>query len=332
VAAVPIDEKDLQERATAVVEVAAPGSVLGPLVQLQGGASSITFWAELSGGTSDVSKVVVKVAPAGLEPTKNRDVLRQARVQRALADTNVPCPRVLAEHEGFPPGVPPFFVMSFEGGDCVEPNSLSVEESLPAGEVRARELDAARVLGVLHSLDPKAVGLGDEEAVTPKQELDRWTSSLAACDEDLRTGYEEVRDLLEAAVPAVDQVSLIHGDFRLGNTLSQGNEVISVIDWEIWARSDPRVDLAWFLMMGNPDADLGRRVSDGMPSDEELISAYQTSRGQAVGDLDWFRALVRYKQAAITALLNRNARRRGKQPTMSGTPHLLRSAAKLLSS
>lgn len=322
--AVPIDEQELYERASALLDG------LGPLNRLQGGSSSITYWAELTGGPA--SKVVLKVAPAGLEPTKNRDVLRQARIQRALEGTGVPCPRVLAEHTGTPPEVPPFYVMTFDGGDCVEPNSLPEAESLPPEEVRSRQLDAARIGGVLHTLDPDALGLGDEPEITPEQELDRWVSSLEACDEDIRAGHEEVRDALRASVPAPDQTRLIHGDFRLGNTLSTGTRVVSVIDWEIWARSDPRVDVAWFLMMCNPDPALGRRTSAGMPSDDELLAAYQEARGTELKDLHWFRALVRYKQAAIMALINRNARKRNEASPVGMPAHVLQSARNVLES
>jgi aminoglycoside phosphotransferase (APT) family kinase protein len=86
---------------------------------MHGGHSSITYWATLTSATDGPRKVVLKVAPAGLEPTKNRDVLRQARLQQALQGTGVPCPNVLAQHPGAPPEVPPFYVMSFEEGDCV---------------------------------------------------------------------------------------------------------------------------------------------------------------------------------------------------------------------
>jgi aminoglycoside phosphotransferase (APT) family kinase protein len=329
--AVPIDEDDLAARAAAAVADAAPGVGLGPLARLQGGASSITYRAELT-GPAPAPAVVLKVAPAGLAPTRNRDVLRQARLQRALQGTGVPCPRVIAEHPGAPPDVPPFYVMAFEDGDCVEPNSLPEAEALPPGEVRRRELDAARILGVLHSLDPVALGLGDEPEVTPAQELDRWVSSLEACDEDIRRGHEAVRDALAASVPTSRGSQLIHGDFRLGNTLSAGDGVVSVIDWEIWARADARVDLAWFFLMANPDAELGRRTSEGMPGNDELRAAYEQARGSTVEDLHWFDALVRYKQAAITALIIRNARRRGDEPLSTGIGHMLRSAEKVLAS
>lgn len=323
----PIDEQDLHQRAAA----ASPGASLSPLTLLQGGTSSITYRATLTGSAGVPQQVVLKVAPAGLPPTKNRDVLRQARLQQALQGSGVPCPRVFAQDRGRPPEVPPFYVMAFEDGDCVEPNSLTEAASLPADEVRSRELDAARVLGLLHAVDPVALGFGDEPVVTPQDELDKWAKALASCDEDIRAGHEEVLGRLAAAVPPSDHASLIHGDFRLGNTLSQGDRVVSVIDWEIWARSDPRVDLAWFLMMGNPDPELGRRVTAGMPATAELIDVYQQARGVEVKDLHWFEALVRYKQAAISALIIRNARRRGATPPFGPPGHMLRSALKLLS-
>lgn len=325
--AVPIDENELYERASAAV--AATGAELGSLHRLQGGNSSITYWADLTGGP--VSKVVLKVAPAGLEPTKNRDVLRQARIQRVLQGTGVPCPAVIAEGAGPSLERPPFYVMAFADGDCVEPSVLPEGQELPADEVRARELECARIGGVLHSLDPEALGLGDEPEVTPEEELDRWVSSMARCDDDITEGHAEVRDALQASVPAPDRTRLIHGDFRLGNTLSKGDSVVSVIDWEIWARSDPRVDVAWYLMMCNPDPLLGRRTADGMPSDDELIDVYQAASGAELKDLHWFSALVRYKQAAISSLIIRNARKSGSETSVGKPTNLLRSAAAMLS-
>jgi aminoglycoside phosphotransferase (APT) family kinase protein len=326
----PIDEIELQQRAQAIL-AAAPGCKLEPITPLQGGASSVTFQTSLTHNDGRTEKVVLKVAPAGLEPTKNRDVLRQARLQTGLQGTGVPVPRVLAEHSGAPPEVPPFFVMAFEQGDCVEPNSLPVDRRLPPEEVRGRELEAARILGVLHSLDPVRIGIGDEPEISPAAELDRWAQSFASCDEDLRAGSDDVRDRLAGSTPTAGSSTLIHGDYRLGNALSMGTTIVSVIDWEIWARADPRVDLSWFLMMANPDEEMRRPIAEGMPTNAELLDTYERARGVAVQDIEWFAALVRYKQAAIAALIARNARRRGEDTTItSGSSGLLASARKLL--
>jgi aminoglycoside phosphotransferase (APT) family kinase protein len=303
------------------------GKELGELVPLQGGMSSLTYWATWAAPGASDQKVVFKVAPAGLAPTKNRDVLRQARLQRALEGTAVPCPAVIAEDEGTPPELPPFYVMTFEPGDCVEPGA---GDPLPEEEVRPREEAAARILADLHAVDPEAVGLGDEPETTIEGELERWSTSFEACDDDIKAGHQPVLDLLTASVPSGVPTTLSHGDFRLGNTLSRGTEVTSVIDWEIWSRADPRVDLAWFLLMANPEPVLQRPVAAGMPSNAELLAVYEGARGESVKDLRWFEGLIRYKQGAVSALLIRNARRRGKEIMPGVVPNLLEAARLVL--
>jgi aminoglycoside phosphotransferase (APT) family kinase protein len=143
--------------------------------------------------------------------------------------------------------------MSFIEGACVEPGHLPEGKELPAGEVRSRMLDAARILGTLHSLDPATLGLTEgEDRVTPTQELDRWVPSVAACDEDLRMG------------------------------------------------------------------------------EDVLLAAYLEAGGVRADDLDWFEALVRDKQLAITALLARNARRRGEDPGYARSLQTMAASARLL--
>ena len=329
--ATPIDTAELQARTDSLLEGVAPGCRVDPIVPLQGGTSSVTYWTTFHASDGDPCKVVLKVAPAGLEPTRNRDVLRQGRLLRALTGTTVPVPRVVAEHPGAPPEIPPFFVMSHEPGDCLEPNFLPPEDQLPNDEVRGRELHAASILGRLHAVEPSAIGLSEEPVVSLEQELERWIGSFSVCDPDLREGSEPVAEQLAGAVPTMGPTVVLHGDYRLGNTLSFGREVASVIDWEIWSRGDARVDLAWFLMMANPDESLGRPTAPGMPSDDELLGAYESARGASARDLRWFAALVRYKQAAAGALITRNARRRGETATTAGgNAGLLLSASKLL--
>jgi aminoglycoside phosphotransferase (APT) family kinase protein len=192
-------------------------------------------------------------------------------------------------------------------------------------------LHAAGILGSLHRTDPEAVGLGDEPEGTLEAEVQRWVDAFAACDEDLRAGTEGIPERLLETIPVRGRTTLIHGDFRLGNTLSRADHVESVIDWEIWARGDARIDLAWFLMMANPDSALGRPTAEGMPTNAELLSAYEESAGAAVQDLQWFSALVRYKQAAAGAFIIRNARRRGQESgSSSQNQGLFMSARRLL--
>ena len=99
-----------------------------------------------------------------------------------------------------------------------------------------------------------------------------------------------------------------HGDYRLGNTLCDGSRVTAVIDWEIWSIGDPRVDLTWMTFFTDEATHPAASGSgpSGMPTAAELLDAY----GWA-GDLAWFDALTRYKEAAATALLIKRARKSG---------------------
>lgn len=294
----PLDEIAFTER----LRAALGGRRVAPVQPLTGGTSSLTYWTTIDGE----EKVVVKICPPGLEPVRNRDVLRQARIQRALAPTPVPVPRVVAADAGDPPDEPPFYVMDFVDGECVEVGFASGDPR-PPGQVRSRQLQTARLMGELHRLDPVAIGLGEEPETSLEDEVRRWVDMFAACDEDQKAGTEPLgRRLLDSAPPAMPS-SILHGDFRTGNTMAKGEDVLAVIDWEIWSRTDPRIDVAWFLQF----IESAPSPPEGTPSVDELLAEYEQTSGRQAGDLDWFRALVRYKQAAAGAFIQRNARRRG---------------------
>ncbi len=184
-------------------------------------------------------------------------------------------------------------------------------------------------MGQLHRVDPVAIGLGDEPETSLVQEVQRWKDSLDVCDEDLKSGTDDVYERLLARVPTAEASTLLHGDLRTGNVLAEDDRVTSIIDWEIWSRGDARTDLAWFLVFIE---DARREHPPGTPTVAELVDVYQTARGAPVEGLDWFRALVRYKQTATGAFITRNARRRGAEvvPVDNSTSWLLQSARELL--
>jgi aminoglycoside phosphotransferase (APT) family kinase protein len=256
---------------------------------------------------------VLKVAPPGLPPVRNRDVLRQGTLMRALHGAGVAVPPVHFDDPGAPPDVPPFVAMGFVPGTSVEPVLASDRDPSTFAEIRARALDAATVLAALHRVDVAAAGLGDEEVVGLVGEVDRWTRAFATVPPDLQGDYLRCADALVAAAPPPLPPVVNHGDFRLGNTLGQDGRVTAVIDWEIWSVGDPRVDLAWFTFFtdaaGHPAAPSA--APSGMPAAAELLDAYTAAGGAPLVDLRWFDALTRYKEAAATALLVKRARRSG---------------------
>lgn len=308
-----LDLDDLQRRTTAAAQAWAPGCTIENIASLEGGTVGIVFSADVVRGPAEHPRLVLKVAPPGLPPVRNRDVLRQARVMAALGgQPGVGVPTVLFTDPGEPDEVPPLFASSFVAGECAEPLLDAARSRRPDEIVRGRSFAAARMLASLHQVQPAAIGLGEEPELSAADEVERWTRTFDTVPDEVRTGYQECAAALLATVPAAVPSVVVHGDYRLGNMLSEGTEVRAIIDWEIWSRSDPRIDLSWFLFFTEeaghpvaPDAD------SGVPSDKELLAAYEEAVGQPVRDLDWFHALTRYKEAAAMALIAKHAAKRG---------------------
>jgi aminoglycoside phosphotransferase (APT) family kinase protein len=295
-----IDVGQLQDRL-------GPIEVTG-LSPLAGGASSLTFVGSMA--ADDQRQVVVKVAPPGLPPVLNRDVLRQSRLLRALLPTDVPVPEVIWEDAGDPPEVPPLFVMTFVEGASFEPlfdPDGGQDERLVAESLR----NAARTLAALHALDPDHLGVGGEPAVGPGDEIGRWSRLLETIDQALVPGWREVADSLEAGQPPAPDRAIVHGDFRLGNLLTAGADVAAVVDWEIWSVGDPRVDLGWFLINADP-ATYRRpsRFAGALPTLDELTEIYTGALGRQPANLQWFQALAYFKSTATWSLIVKHNRRR----------------------
>lgn len=317
-----MDEAELRVRLTALAGRHSPGAEVGEPRRLPGGVSSLTYAAELCLPTALPLPIVVKMAPVGLEPVRNRDVLRQARIIRLLgARAGVRVPRVLFE-DATPP---PVFVMELVAGDAYEP-CLDVVDGPPAPDVvAARARAAARMLGRLQSANPAGLGIGDEPVTSVNDELGRWAALFDTIDDDICPGHRELHARLVACLPEPVEPALVHGDYRLANMLFDGEELTAVIDWELWSVGDPRTDLAWLLMHTDPahyfwrergarDVEAGR----GMPTASALLDDYRSVRPIRVPDLDWFLAYCHYKTAStIAALVKRNRRLPEPNPTMT---------------
>jgi aminoglycoside phosphotransferase (APT) family kinase protein len=300
---------------------------------LRGGASSLTYVGTLAGDGE--RRVVVKVAPAGVAPVRNRNVLRQAPLLRALHPTTVPVPEVLSEDSGAPPEVPPLFVMAFVEGTSLEPlfdREANEEEALVAERMR----NAAETMAKLHSLRPNAVGLAGEPVIALGGEIDRWCRVLETVDPELAPGWESVAGALHATEPPALPGAVVHGDFRLGNMLAVGPHVAAVIDWEIWSVGDPRVDVGWFLVNADPATyRRATRYTDSLPEPSELAAIYARALGSDIPNLRWFEALACFKSTATWSLIVKHNRRRSPpdpavEEMVSTLPHLLARAQELL--
>ena len=109
----------------------------------------------MTGGEAG-ERIVLKVAPPGLEPVRNRDVA-QARLMRSVGSPGVRVPTVYFEDDGAPPEVSPFHAMNIVPGECLEPILSEVTPEklplIPSGPGAARMLAAP--IGLIPSHRPR---------------------------------------------------------------------------------------------------------------------------------------------------------------------------------
>lgn len=336
-----LSDDDVALRAREVARRTWPDADVVGVRRLEGGVSSLTYAAHLVTGEADLP-AVLKFAPPGLEPVRNRDVLRQARLLDRLAGLDgFPVPAVLLRDGGDPPDVPPMFAMELRPGQAYEPRLDVSDEPPAADEVAGRQLALTRALARLHSSTPEQLGLTDEPVAPVEEELRRWQRLFATVDPDIAVGHEKLADRLAEHVPAGVAHRIVHGDYRAANMLFVGPALEAVIDWEIWSVGDPRPDLAWVLLHTDPphvfhldrspaDIEAGR----AMPSARELLRTYLDARA-ALGapdaaladvsaDLAWFLAVAHYKVASTIAVIWKRERKRA-----APDPKLVVAAARL---
>jgi len=277
-------EATLGNRVADALQRVEPDLEVHALEPLLGGHSGLTYRVPTSNGP-----VVVKAVPEGQRPIGRHDMVRQARIMQALAPSDVPVPEILVVDET----ETAWFAMEFVTGESLEPvlDDPAVAPELAAARMRR----AAEILPALHDVPLDKIPV-DGPALSPADELQRWSRTMAAVPPALVPGAADLEARLASSIPPAVAPTLVHGDYRLGNIISTGLDPAAVIDWEIWSVGDPRVELGWFLVFadGTNFPGVGREVP-GLPSEDELVELY----GRPVDDLAWFNALGRFKMAAI---------------------------------
>jgi aminoglycoside phosphotransferase (APT) family kinase protein len=278
----------------------------GPVVTAQpigDGHSNLTFL--VSDGDS---RVVVRRPPPPPLPPGAHDVLREARLLRALAQTKVPAPRVLATAPAGELLDVPVFVMDFVDGAVITESTPTPPENERLRRLIAESL--VDTLAALHTVAWRDVGLDDfgkPEGFNARQL--RRMRSLVAIDGAVPKSFGPLDEWLHAHVPAESATSIVHNDFRIGNMIVdiEAGRVAAVLDWELATIGDPLADLGYLLTSypasGEPlvpTAAMGTAVLEpGYPKRTELLDRYAERTGADVSRVNWYAALAMYKLAAL---------------------------------
>lgn len=281
---------------------ATPGLLEGPLQAelIVGGKSNLTYI--ISDGTNEV---VVRRPPLGHVLATAHDMTREHRVMAALADTAVPVPQMFAACTDTDVIGAPFYVMERVAGT---PYRTADELNLLGPQrVRAIADGVTDTLVELHAVNPEQVGLSDfgkPEGYLERQ-VHRWRRQMQASRSRDLAGEEELHQALASAIPNSSGATIVHGDYRMDNTLiDDADRVAAVLDWEMATLGDPLSDVALMLVYQAladvaPQAVSTVSRANGHPTRDEIVRRYSDRSGRDVSHLAFHEALAYYKLAAI---------------------------------
>ena len=278
----------------------------GPLEieQFKGGQSNPTYRITAGG-----KRYALRRKPPGKLLPSAHAVDREFKVIQALYSVGFPVarPYVLCEDDAVIGTA--FYLM-----DCVDGRVLW-DQALPGmqkSERRAIWEELNRVIALLHSVDYKAVGLEDfgKAGSYIARQVGRWSKQYVASETQKIEAMDNLIAWLPNNVPPTDETTIVHGDFRLDNTVFHPTEprLLAVLDWELSTLGDPLADFSYHCMSWHIPAGVFRGIGGlplaelGIPTEREYVDLYfkRTGRkGVEPSVWDYYMAYNLFRLAAI---------------------------------
>ncbi|WP_174575723.1 phosphotransferase family protein [Nocardia miyunensis] len=269
---------------------------------ISGGRSNLTFAAR-----DEVSRWVVRRPPvAGLTPSAH-DMAREYTVTRALHGSAVPVARTVAfDAEGDALGAPMTVVEFVDGVVVRDQDDLA---AFTDDQVAACVGETVRILAALHAVDPDAAGLSTfgRPAGFVARQVKLWASQWDRVKTRELTDVARLAEALAGALPPESPGAIVHGDFRIDNTIvdpADPARIRAVVDWELSTLGDPLTDVALMCVYRSPAFDLvlGRRAawtSPRLPDADALAQAYAVASCRDLDNWGFYLALANFKLGVI---------------------------------
>ena len=246
-----------------------------------GGQSNPTFFVSY-----DNHKLVLRKKPVGALPSAHA-VDREYRVMTALRETDLPVPETLFYCGDESVLGTAFYVMRRLEGRVFSDSTLP---GVKPSDRQAIYMEMADILAKLHAVDFSRAGLADfgKAGNYFERQVARWTKQWQLSKERDLASIDYLVEWLPAHIPAEDETTIAHGDFRLGNLMFHPDEpkVIGVLDWELSTLGHPLADVAYSALtwhLGSTEY-MGIRDLDfralGIPEEGTYLERYSRASGR----------------------------------------------------
>ena len=267
----------IEEELTRRVAAFYPGATgVAGVAKLSGGASQETWSFDIlhAGGKFGA---ILRRSPKGYgaAPTRAAGLDAEARLMQLAHDAGLPSPKVLYVLQ-LEDDLGAGFVMQRVEGETIARKILRDEQFVRARPILARQL--GRVAAGIHGLPRDRL---------PKLRKMTATREIAELGREYRS-FSWSRPVFELALrwladndpgPSKD-VTLVHGDFRLGNLVVGPDGVRAVLDWELAHLGDPMEDLGWICVNSWRFGEIDKPVG-GFGSREDLFAGYEEAGRKA---------------------------------------------------
>lgn len=177
----------------------------------------------------------------------------------------------------------PCYVMERVEGETLGHRLVHKPRYKEAREVIVGQM--ARSLARIHAIDVDGPELGflqrPARGKTPAEDrLERLRRQYEDKRLDPHPSFELAFRWLRDHLPEAERVTLVHGDYRVGNVIFGEDGLRAVLDWEGAHVGDPRMDLGWMCVRAwrfGAEAPVA-----GIAGRDELLEAYERESGVTV--------------------------------------------------
>jgi aminoglycoside phosphotransferase (APT) family kinase protein len=271
--------------------------------QFSGGQSNPTYRLLTPSAT-----YVLRSKPPGQLLKSAHAVDREFRVTSALAQADYPVAHPLALCADESVIGRWFYVMNLVEGRIFWNSTfpgISAEDK-PAYFAAMNEAIAR-----LHAFDYLGGGLANYGRASGfiERQIALWTRQYCSDSDAGRVdAIDQLIDWLPRHVPQNEDISLVHGDFRVDNMIFHPSEpvVLAVLDWELSTLGNPLADFAYHLMMYHlppqcPGGMLGENLASmHIPSADDYVVSYcRRTERLGIENLNFYLAFSMFRFAAI---------------------------------